>query len=68
MIGLLDYKLASSLGQSNRHVQCFGVVDVLAFLTFEVPQGMSLTSAVDVSTWLMFRHNKNKFDVVIYSM
>ena len=36
-----------------RHGQCFGVVHFLERLMFEVPQGLSLTSTIEVSVLTM---------------
>ena len=38
--------------------RCFAVVNVLVWSIFEVPQGMSLAGAIDVSAWSMLRCNR----------
>ena len=53
--------LAGPSGQTNparsmfRCSRCFAVVNLLVRSIFEVPQGMSLAGAINVSTWSMFR-------------
>ena len=41
-----------------RWSRCFAVVNVLVWSKFEVPQGMSLAGAIDVSAWSMLRCNR----------
>ena len=61
---MYPFKLAGPLGQTNlsrpmfRGSRCSAVVNVLVWSIFEVPQGMSLAGAIDVSAWSMLRCNR----------